>query len=77
MIATNQINNNDQIKMLIDKTNTKPIVKRVRPRKYFTQEERRAAVNQQLREYRQRKKDKFNEIVKQLEELQNKNKINS
>ena len=55
----------------------KPIINRGRPRKYFTEEERRAAINQQLREYRQRKKDKFNEILKQLEELQNKNKINS
>ena len=76
MTATNQ-SNNEQIKIIIDKANTKPIVKRGRPRKYFTEEERRAAINQQLREYRQRKKDKFNEILKQLEELQNKNKINS
>ena len=76
MTSTNQ-NNNEQIKIIIDKANTKPVVKRGRPRKYFTEEERRAAINQQLREYRQRKKDKFNEILKQLEELQNKNKINS
>ena len=76
MTATNQ-NNNEQIKIIIDKANTKPIVKRGRPRKYFTEEERRAAINQQLREYRQRTKDKFNEMAKQLEELQNKNKINS
>ena len=73
MTATNQINN-DQLKMIIDKANSKPIVKRGRPRKYHTEEERRAAINQQLREYRQRKKDQFNEMVKQLEELQNKNK---
>ena len=76
MTATNQ-SNNEQLKIIIDKANTKPVVKRGRPRKYFTEEERRAAINQQLREYRQRKKDKFNEILKQLEELQNKNKINS
>ena len=63
-----------QIKIIIDKANTKPTIKRGRPKKYFTEEERRAAINQQLREYRQRKKDKFNEMVKQLEELQNKNK---
>ena len=76
MTSTNQINN-DQLKMLIDKAITKPIVKRGRPRKYHTEEERRAAINQQLREYRQRKKDQFNEMVKQLEELQNKNKVSS
>ena len=76
MTATNQITN-DQIKIIIDKANTKPIVKRGRPKKYFTEEERRAAINQQLREYRQRKKDKFNEMVKQLEELQNKVKDSS
>ena len=76
MTSPNQINN-DQLKMIIDKANTKPIVKRGRPRKYHTEEERRAAINQQLREYRQRKKDQFNEMVKQLEELQNKNKVNS
>ena len=76
MTATNQINN-DQLKMLIDKANTKPIVKRGRPRKYHTEEERRAAIDQQLREYLQRKKDQFNEMVKQLEELQNKNKNSS
>ena len=76
MTSTNQINN-DQLKMLIDKANIKPIVKRGRPRKYHTEEERRAAINQQLREYRQRKKNQFNEMVKQLEELQNKNKVSS
>ena len=76
MTATNQINN-EQIKIIIDKANSKPIVKRGRPRKYHTQEERRAAINQQLREYRQRKKDKYNELLRQLEELQNKNNINS
>ena len=76
MTATNQ-SNNEQLKIIIDKANTKPVVKRGRPHKYFTEEERRAAINQQLREYRQRRKDKFNEILKQLEELQNKNKINS
>ena len=69
MTATNQINN-EQIKILIDKANSKPVVKRGRPRKYHTQEERRAAINQQLREYRQRKKDKYNELLRQLEELQ-------
>ena len=77
MTSTNQNNNNEQIKIIIDKANTKPIVKREHPRKYFTEEERRAAINQLFREYRQRKKDKFNEILKQLEELQNKNKIDS
>ena len=76
MTSTNQINN-EQIKILIDKANSKPVVKRGRPRKYHTQEERRAAINQQLREYRQRKKDKYNELLRQLEELQNKNNINS
>ena len=76
MTAPNQITN-DQIKIIIDKANTKPIVKRGRPKKYFTEEERRAAINQQLREYRQRKKDQFNEMAKQLEELQNKNKVSS
>ena len=76
MTATNQITN-DQIKIIIDKANTKPIVKRGRPKKYFTEEERRAATNQQLREYRQRKKDKFNAMLKQLEELQNKVKDSS
>ena len=72
MTATNQIND-EQIKALIDKANTKPIVKRGRPKKYHTEEERRAAINQQLREYRKRKKDKFNEMVRQIEELRNKN----
>ena len=76
MTATNQIKD-DQIKMIINKANSKSFVKRGRPHKYFTKEEQHAAIVQQLREYRQRKKDKFNEMVKQLEELQNKNKINS
>lgn len=76
MTATNQITN-EQIKIVIDKANTKPIVKRGRPKKYHTEEERRAALNQQLREYRQRKKDKFNAMLKQLEELQNKVKDSS
>ena len=76
MTATNKITD-EQIKIIVDKANTKPIVKRGRPKKYFTEEERRAAINQQLREYRQRKKDKFNEMVKQLEELQNKVKDSS
>ena len=76
MTSTHQINN-EQVKILIDKANSKPVVKRGRPRKYHTQEERRAAINQQLREYRQRKKDKYNELLRQLEELQNKNNINS
>ena len=76
MTSPNQINN-DQLKMIIDKANTKPIVKRGRPRKYHTEEERRAAINRQLREYRQRKKDQFNEMLKQLDELHNKNKVNS
>ena len=49
---------------MINKTNTKPIVKHGRPKKYHTEEERRAAINQQLREYRQRKKGKFNAMVK-------------
>ena len=44
--------------------------KRGRPRKYFTEEARRAAINQQLREYRLRQKTKFNEMVKQIDELQ-------
>ena len=55
MTARNQINN-DQLKIIIDKANSKPIIKRGRLRKYHTEEERRAAINQQLREYRQRKK---------------------
>ena len=76
MTAANQIKD-DQLKMIINKANLKPIVKRGRPHKYFTEEEQHAAIVQQLREYRQRKKDKFNEMVKQLEELQNKNKVNS
>ena len=71
MTATNQINN-EQIKIIIDEANSKPVSKRGRPRKYFTQEERRAAINQQLREYRQRKKDKYNELLRQLEEMKNK-----
>ena len=45
MTSTNQINN-DQLKIIIDKANTKPIVKRGRPRKYHTEEERLAAINQ-------------------------------
>ena len=73
MTATNNIKD-EKIKMTIEKANAKPIVKRGRPRKYHTEEERRAAINQQIREYRQRKKDKFKKTVKQLEELQNKNK---
>ena len=44
--------------------------KRGRPRKYFTEEARRAAINQQAREHRLREKTKFNEMVKQIEELQ-------
>ena len=63
MTATNQISN-DQLKKMIDKAKTKPIVKRGRPKKYHTKEERRATINQQLREYRQRKKGKFNAMVK-------------
>ena len=43
MTAPNQITN-EQI--IIDKANTKPIVKRGRPKKYHTEEERRAAINQ-------------------------------
>ena len=44
--------------------------KRGRPRKYFTEEARRAAINQQIREYILRQKTKFDEMVKQIEELQ-------
>ena len=44
--------------------------KRGRPRKYFTEEARRAAIKQQMREHKLRQKAKFNEMVKQIEELQ-------
>ena len=44
--------------------------KRGRPRKYFTEEARRAAIKQQLREFKLRQETKFNEMVKQIEELQ-------
>ena len=76
MSAINQITN-EQLKIIIDKANTKPIAKRGRPKKYHTEEERRTAKNQLNLKYRQQKKDKFNAILKQLEELQNKNKDNS
>ena len=44
--------------------------KRGRPRKYFTEEARRAAIKQQMREHKLRQKTKFDEMVKQIEELQ-------
>ena len=48
MAATNQIND-EQIKIIIVKANSKTIVKRGRPHKYHTEEERRVAINQQLK----------------------------
>ena len=44
--------------------------KRGRPRKYFTEEARRAAIKQQQIEFKLRQQTKFNEMVKQIEELQ-------
>ena len=44
--------------------------KRGRPRKYFTEEARRAAIKQQQREFKLRQETKFNEMVKRIEELQ-------
>ena len=44
--------------------------KRGRPRKYFTEESRRAAIKQQQIEFKLRQQTKFNEMVKQIEELQ-------
>ena len=43
--------------------------KRGRPRKYFTEEARRAAIKQQQIEFKLRQQTKFNEMVKQIEEL--------